>query len=495
MISIERQLPMMDGASGSFATLALIGVLIAVIAGLVRPEVIRYARQDTFAYEGEPIVWIFAAATLWPCLACVRKAGNSLRFGFLLWFFLGTVTFTKDFSYIRLPGRPVFVTDVLLAALTGSLLIFNPKFRANPRSPAGVFLAAYLAAGAFTFCRSVLAGRPVLLGLRDAAIAWYALFFLIGYLCAADSEKLLLLGKVFFLGAALTSIVAVFYFIHYPQHGYGIHLTPGGIYATAALGVMLIGLENGFVQRGWRSYALTALYGTGVLLSNARTNYAAIGIMLAIAVFAAPKAHRKRVMRAAKPILRAAAVLAIILLALFETPLGSKFVSSDLRIAYQGLFTPERDPDAVWRLAAWAAAIQMFEAHPLVGVGYGEPFHFKFEFDNRSHQIKADTRPHNTYITVLYQMGLIGILPLAAILIHFFRRAFKYLRASLIVDPLCISVTVVQAALIVLGMFNLALETPFYGAIFWLNLGIGFWLIQQRSASESLAGRALARSW
>jgi O-antigen ligase len=497
-MSVERSNIVTHGgslpATPSLGTLAVVGGVAAAIAGLTRPETIQVGLPDTFGYQIEPMVWVFGAVTFFPCLTYAWNGGKSTRFGLLLWFVLGTVTFSKDFSYVRLPGLPVFVTDVVLVVLILSLLAFSPKLRLNLRCTAGKLLAVYLAAGLFTFLRSVVAGSPVLLSLRDAAIAWYALFFLVGYLCASDPGKLFLLGKVFLLGAALTSIVGVVYFLHYPQYGYGVHLTPGGIFVAAALGILLMGLESGFIRKDWRAYGLAVLFAIGVLLSDARTNYLALCAMLVLAIVLLPKARRKQRVKALKPVLRGASVLTFIVVILMATPLANKFVTAGLRITYQGLLTPKEDPDALWRLAAWGTALNVFEGHPVFGIGYGKPFQFKFRLDRRAREVRVDAKPHDTYLTVLYQMGLIGIVPLFAILSYYFFRAFRYLRGIISNDTPCLLVTLLQIAFIILGLFNLALETPFYGSLFWLNLGVGFWLIQGVTR-QTQATQVMARLW
>lgn len=478
-----------------FGTLAVIGCIVAVLAGLTRPETILFGAPDTFAYEAQPMVWVFAIATLFPCLGWAWNNGESTRFGLVLWFVLGTVTFSKDFSYIRLPGEPVFVTDVALGILILSLVVFNAKLRVNLGSTTGKLLAAYLGIGVLTFSRSILSGAPVLLSLRDAAIVWYSLFLLVGYLCASDPIKVRLLGKVFLLGAALTSIVGIFYFLHYGQYGYGVHLTPGGFSVAAALGVLLVGMENGFIHKDWRSYSLAVLYAVGVLLSDARTNYLALCLMLLAAVLLMPKIRRRQRLKALKPILRGAAVLTFIGLVLLAMPVASKFVTAGARITYQGLLTPSKDPDALWRLAAWATAVGVFESHPILGIGYGKPFSFNFRLNKMSRGINVDAKPHDTYLTVLYQMGLIGILPLLAILVYYFSQAFRYLRTIYWNDTLCLFVTLMQIAFVTLGMFNLELETPFYASLFWLNLGLGFWLIEGRKGWQTPSAQAVARIW
>lgn len=478
-----------------FGVLSAIGFVIAILAGLTRPETIQFGLPDTFAYETQPMVWVFAIATIFPCLIYAWNNHKSTRFGFLLWFVLGTVTFSKDFSYIRLPSQPVFVTDVVLAVLILSLVLFNSKLGINLRSQYGRLLTIYIAIGLFTLCRSVLAGSSVLLSLRDAAIVWYSLFAVIGYLSASDPIKLFLLGKVFLLGAALTSIVGIFYFLHYPQYGYGVHLTPGGIFVTAALAILLVGLESGFVRKTWSVYGLVVLFAIGVLLSDARTNYLALCLMLLATIFLLPKSRRKYMARALKPMLRAAMVLTFIAVTLFVTPVANKFVMAGLQITYQGLLTPRQDPDALWRLAAWATALDVFRRHPMVGIGYGRSFHFDFQLNSRSRELSVDAKPHNTYLTVLYQMGLIGMLGLFSILFCYFSRAFRYLRRIDCNDTPCLLVALVQIALIVLGMFNLALETPFYGALFWLNLGMGLWLIQGQAVWQTPAAKGMAKAW
>src|SRR5204863_4650199 len=70
--------------------------------------------------------------------------------------------------------------------------------------------------------------------------------------------------------------------------------------------------------------------------------------------------------------------------------------------------------DAFWqfRLTAWKEAWRRFEEYPSAGEGFGIPFNFDI-WDN-------DPRPHNTFLTVLYKMGLLGLLPLLSLLAYFF---------------------------------------------------------------------------
>ena len=79
------------------------------------------------------------------------------------------------------------------------------------------------------------------------------------------------------------------------------------------------------------------------------------------------------------------------------------------------------DPNATFRLMAWFEAFQRFNDNPVLGEAYGIPF--KFDLD------ESDARPHNTYLTVLYKMGVLGLMPLVLLLLIFQRTGWTHLRA------------------------------------------------------------------
>jgi O-antigen ligase len=132
-----------------------------------------------------------------------------------------------------------------------------------------------------------------------------------------------------------------------------------------------------------------------------------------------------------------------------------------------GVFHPGVDANWQFRLAAWKEAWHRFEEYPPAGEGFGIPFIFDI-WDN-------DPRPHNTFLTVLYKMGLIGFLPLLTLLSFFFLRAFKTLqrhhsdRHALFLQTLVIG----ELAFCFYGMANIVLESPFLASLFWGGMGVG----------------------
>jgi O-antigen ligase len=127
-------------------------------------------------------------------------------------------------------------------------------------------------------------------------------------------------------------------------------------------------------------------------------------------------------------------------------------------------------------MVAWGTAIARFRDHPVVGIGYGGSF--DFYFTGGEGPVLVHTRPHNTFLTVLYQMGLVGIVPLGLLLVYYFQRAFRHLRGEGRNDVACVLATSFGMGMVVFGFFNLLLETPFYGSMFWMNLGVGYRLTE-----------------
>jgi len=90
-------------------------------------------------------------------------------------------------------------------------------------------------------------------------------------------------------------------------------------------------------------------------------------------------------------------------------------------------------------------------------------------------------------LTVLYKMGLIGFLPLVALLIYVVWRGFHSMqcsRESRRVVFLQI-VLLTQAAFCLFGMGNLLLESPFLASLFWASMGLSLRIMRMLDAERS----------
>ena len=161
-----------------------------------------------------------------------------------------------------------------------------------------------------------------------------------------------------------------------------------------------------------------------------------------------------------------------------------------------GVLHPGEDLSWQFRLSAWKEAWRRFEEYPPAGEGFGIPFTFEV-WDN-------DPRAHNTFMTVLYKMGLIGLLPLLVFLGYFFWRVSAALgrhrktSRALFLQLGC----AVQVSFCLFGMANLLLESPYLASLFWTAIGVDLRMIRmldleqslRNCANSSIANRRLAES-
>ncbi|MEX2400248.1 MAG: O-antigen ligase family protein [Rhodothermales bacterium] len=81
------------------------------------------------------------------------------------------------------------------------------------------------------------------------------------------------------------------------------------------------------------------------------------------------------------------------------------------------------DATASWRAQVWAAAIEQVKANPVSGKGLGNYFYFQLD-DTRV----VTTIPHNVYVQLSLQVGLVGLCLYLAMVGHMFqvlRRAYR----------------------------------------------------------------------
>lgn len=156
----------------------------------------------------------------------------------------------------------------------------------------------------------------------------------------------------------------------------------------------------------WRRLLLLILFAifTGaVIVSGSRG--ALLGIV-AIAAF--------NMLRNPKRIMGFALILVVLLVGFYILPQANK---NRLLSAMH----PESDQTATERLTLWKAGMQMFYAHPILGIG---PDNFSSQFNSHyaaSTSMTGKWASSSIYIQALSELGLAGTLPLLLIWIMFFR--------------------------------------------------------------------------
>jgi O-antigen ligase len=449
-----------------FWAITCVGAMIVLLDGLTQ--------QFKVAEELAPLTYVpswwalaFAAATLPLCIGFAMRVKAPLTDGLLLWFLLGTTAYVKDFAYLKAPGAPIFVTDVVLALLLVRLFLWPRRRWISARSWTAKLLYCFLAAGVIAATRGFLSGQPVLFVLRDSAIVVYALFLLVGAYGIRNWDAIRRVMLFFALGAGLSTLHALAWLTAQPgQRRY----VGFGVYILAALvGALLLTINRRIPARwGW---ALVGLFGCGLLLANARTLFVALAVLLGVVFLFGASAQKRAGVARWKLAVGTAVAAALVFVAVLQTDAGAALVERTTEELVSGTLEYADDPNAQYRFLAWAEAFGRFSANPLLGEGFGVPFGFE--------RSDRDVRPHNTFLTVLYKMGLLGLVPLGLLLALFYRHGLRalwrwpdhpgasYLYALLLG----------HAGMCLFGGLNLLLESPFLASIYWVLLGVGLRLI------------------
>jgi len=450
--------------------IAVLGAAIAVADGLTRTPVIEREAYWNGRLEYQPYLGalLLAGLTLPLMFGYVRRARVSVTEGLFLWFVFCTAAYTRDFSYIHWPGTPFFVTDIVLVILFLSICLFARSRDLRVPLPVNVFLAMLVAAGALSALRGFLQHCDPILVLRDAVLVAYPLFLYVANHLFRSWLSIKRVAVWFLLGTGLSVLSGLGWFLAAPQERRFIYY---GTYILMALVGTFVAMANGLLRprTGWM---LAGLFCLGLTLANARSLFVALPVLLVVGLCTGEIARRKPLQprRMALTTLVTATVLISALALLFlRTEAGRDFAERSAQELASGVLHSDEDTNWQFRLSAWKEAWKRFEEYPLAGEGYGIPFAFELLlFDN-------DPRPHNTFLTVLYKMGLTGFLPLLALLVYFFwstvGAAYRNVENSRV--PWLWIVILAQVAFCFYGAANLLLESPFLASLFWVSIGLG----------------------
>ena len=449
--------------------IVLLGAVVALGDGLTRLQITEREASWNGPLEYQPYAGAFllAGAAFPLMILYARKAKVSMTEGVFLWFVFCTAAYTRDFSYLRWPGTPLFVTDiVLLVLLLSAYLPPQPVNRGVPL-PVIIFLLWFLGAGAFSAARGFVGHHEAVVVLRDSALTAYALFLLVGHHFLRSWRSIKRAAVWFLLGAALNTLNGLGWFVVAPEQRRFIY---PGIYILVSLVAILMAMASRLV-RPHVALIFAGVLCLGLLLANARSLFISFGIVFMVAVLV--PGLRPRKIRAARQVVPLGAAVLVCLSAFLVLRVQAQdFAGRAESDLVSGILHSSEDADWQFRLSAWREAWKRFGESPLAGEGFGIPFSFDI-WDN-------DPRPHNTFLTVLYKMGLFGFLPLVAFLGYFFGASMRAVRRNLKNHRVVFLQIVVLAlgAFCLFGAANLMLESPYLASLVWVSLGVGVRMIR-----------------
>jgi O-antigen ligase len=114
------------------------------------------------------------------------------------------------------------------------------------------------------------------------------------------------------------------------------------------------------------------------------------------------------------------------------------------------------------RIELWQMAIRAFKENPVLGVGPGQFVDYTHETGMNNSKLGA----HNTYLQILAEGGILGSIPILALLIVILRRSYLMAKRSL--DPVQVAIWVGLLAAIIHNAMDSLFWTQHFQVLFWL---------------------------
>ena len=323
------------------------------------------------------------------------------------------------------------------------------------------------------------------MALRDYAMVYYAVFFFLGQ-HAADSPitRRFLLGCVIFACLALGVVFP--FFIRYPDFFLGtltFRNTPliyykGDLAGTfLAVGSILFYLRFE-TRRSWVWLAVSLALAGGTLLTDNRASM--LGLIAGSFLMLCARRWRMAAWQALAGVVGAVAILLFAYVreeSWHKTPLYGVYERA-VSIAdpfgsrtYSARDAADKGDNNMFRMMWWRTVYDDTIAHaPITGLGYGYDLAAQFvqEYYPDAGDDFLARSPHNVLLTVFARTGLIGLIPLLAVIALMVIKTVRHCRA----DPNAGGPWLACCAIFVSACFGVVLEGPMGAVVFWTLLGV-----------------------
>lgn len=423
---------------------------------------------------------------------------------------LATAAFGRGFSQIELGFSWLYPTEVVLG-----LVLVVAVARGGPRQAwariastgVAVPLAVLWLLGGLATARG-LVDWGFSLTIEDIGLVEYSLLIPIVALIVVEREQLIWLTSVLGLGGILAiavQAVALWTPLQWDIAGeLNLIAVATGMYVALYVARVLSRLAGGTPVARWH-YPVATL-GVGlVVLGLARAAWLALIAAIVLAVVLALPGRRM--------IAAGAAAAALVLGVAFSIPAenisfgeppatsqpalsqtsGSSGpgAANEISASFDPAAVGGQNANSAWRLAYWGFAVEQAAKQPLNGVGFGKPANFTWSgvlYDSRTGD-PADphdvTPPHNSFMNVLYRMGVLALFAVVALLVIAAWRLLPIARRAHGEDrAVAIWLLAAVAITFIVANFSVALEGPFMGIFFWTVLGLAL-LAPRLLSSES----------
>lgn len=393
-----------------------------------------------------------------------RPTSGGLSIAVLFVHCLLVCCFGQAYAKLKVPGTPLFTTEVVLAL---SVISGTAAIRSVPWDGFTKATSAFVALGALWVAISGLGGFDSAGTKAFSFFAYSGFYFVVRGGVATDADRwrfVQVFGIAAFVGVALglfqmQSGTPLLTTVFEETTTGSTRWLPGefALYALLATAVVLV---TSLVERRMRrrSVIVLGVSAAELILAQHRSGFVALAFAL-LATGVLLIGSRDVLNRLFK-----IATLLFVGLAVFVVVFGGDYIYATLdRVMSIG---DTSDANIDWRLLSWYEVFNGILDQPL-GHGFATWDFLFTSFDPL-------TGSHNSFLDLCYRVGVPGLLiflALPILLIVSVRQRVQRTGAS--AQLLLVCICACTMALLVYASFNVVLETPYMSIFFWILMGLG----------------------
>lgn len=404
-------------------------------------------------------------------------------------------------SHFQLKGLSFHAIETFLAIIILAIVLrrFRERNFSFEHTRLDYWFGLWLAYGSFELVRGIVVHGDYSVAFHDFGLVYYIAFFYIAREVCSDWQKIKGLLFVFSVAAGARILTGSWNYvfnlnfsvagnIDWPQvNKYMANIAGLNILLTLVVGIALWS----FSQKSRWAVFLYLSFATFVLtLTQQRSLFIALLIAFGVLTVGA------KLWGSSKPLglhwLVIGAVFAGALLWGIRAEVDSSNAGVFLDSARALLAKASGEGDTLaasigvattrFRQDAWQEAWRRILDNPILGDGLGQTFRF---YDSMVEKWRV-SQPHNTYITILYKMGVVGLVCFLGIHFVFFKSLYKALTqdSSKIAKTYLLGLGAGLIALQTYGFMNILLERRSLALVYWSLMGVLATVISLPEASS-----------
>ncbi len=416
---------------------------------------------------------------------------KNILFSFFLMLIAGYILLPKGFPKLKIDigPFPLYITEVfiILSILAIIVIVALNESKIGKIYFYNLFLFFFailltgLAIGFFNY-------RDISFVLRQSALFYYALFyFIVSYLFSERKRIKYFFAAVFIFSNLLILIFLIRYLgFETMLLGFVSEYLIGGYYFPIAL-TLIISIN--LLEKIGKRYLKVLLFIDIIILivlsivENVRGNWTAIAAAFIFSWIIA--GSKKRFFINILIIFGILIIMAIIIWFSYPQALeGTITEIQSLKFFFTGLGDSSSfaTMNTNWRLITWKGFLSEFAERPLTGWGFGKKFLAGETFEKGWTTGLSNNwvSTHNYIISFLYMTGIPGLISFLLIIVYYFIENLRFIKRqdSNENKSLARAFTSCVFYILILGLFEVVMETPYQGVFFWVFLTFSIILLK-----------------